>query len=126
MTKISRDAAKVFGEAYGSGKMPKDESIVYEHEKENLKLERHPIILSETTCILITLLRSHNHLSHMFTTDYVDHRKEQKLAARDLIAQISDHCSVNFLWSLKEAIDEEIKSHGSDTHKFPLDRPKDQ
>lgn len=111
--------------------MTKEENILYDQETDKLQLERHPIILSETTCILITRLKSTNHLNHIFTTDYIDSRKEQKLAARDLIAQISLDCSINFLKTLKEAIDTELESRNANRFKeggkeFPLNRPENR
>lgn len=92
---------------------------------------RHPVFLSDSTCILITTFRSANHLSHLFLTDYIDYRKQTKVAARDLIAQIGENLSVDMCWCLKEAIDEQIEKRNEmrvkhdSTKRFTLNRPKE-
>lgn len=91
---------------------------------EDMKIERHPIYLGPHVVALFTLYESPMLLADMWTLEYGDHIADQRVAARQMVAQISEHCSRNFLWELRDAIKDEIGARNAkygDNH--PIDRP---
>jgi hypothetical protein len=101
---------------------------------EDYELIRHPIFLSDNTVIVVSTFQSKDGLGlgKLFLSDYFDHRRQTKIAMKDLVAQIADHMSINSWWTLKEAINEQIdrwnkrRSENHPVKQWPYDRPKDQ
>lgn len=79
------------------------------------KITRQPILLGESTVMLIQLfhVKTHN-LSDCWAWDYIDALSTIENAAAQLIAQLEDHWSPAFLMALRKAITEKLRQHDSE------------
>lgn len=84
----------------------------------------HPVVIDDRTVFLLQVLTCDNNISDIWTAEYVDYLRQSKRGARELVSRMADHCSVNMLWDLREALAAQITDHNiqfGSTH--PIDRP---
>ncbi len=79
------------------------------------KIKRTPILLNHHTVMLIQLFHARDSLRDSWTWDhYGDPREDNRVAAEQLIAQLENHCSPDFLMKLRDVITQTLRQHDTE------------
>jgi hypothetical protein len=94
---------------------------------EDGELLRHPVLIAHNVIALLTMFEAKNSFNDLWTIDLEgDPIERDKNTAREFLKPLRPHLSVNMLWSLREALAEEIKWHNEGfVCAFPVDRPNE-